>query len=77
MAAACTRTYNNNTARKRWVLHHELAARHPHRQYYVTCRHAQRALAFSMLEAGIGRTLKGRDLFNLRNAVWLATGFHG
>lgn len=30
--------------------------------------------AYSMLE-GVGRTLKGRDLINLRNAVLISTGF--
>lgn len=29
---------------------------------------------FSMLE-GVGRTLKGRDLRQVRNAVWHRTGF--
>uniref|UniRef100_A0A2P2KHR1 Uncharacterized protein n=1 Tax=Rhizophora mucronata TaxID=61149 RepID=A0A2P2KHR1_RHIMU len=30
--------------------------------------------AFSVLE-GVGRTLKGRDLRQVRNAVWRQTGF--
>lgn len=33
-------------------------------------------LAYSVLE-GIGRTLKGRDLRQVRNAVWRQTGFLG
>lgn len=32
------------------------------------------ALACSVLE-GVGRTLKGRDLRQVRNAVWRQTGF--
>ncbi|CAN1294436.1 hypothetical protein LINPERPRIM_LOCUS22456 [Linum perenne] len=31
-------------------------------------------VAFSVLE-GVGRTLKGRDLRQVRNAVWRKTGF--
>ncbi|MCO5578870.1 hypothetical protein L7F22_032717 [Adiantum nelumboides] len=37
---------------------------------------AKDVLAFSMLE-GHGRTLKGRDLINVRNAVWQKIGFCG
>lgn len=33
-----------------------------------------RMTSFSVME-GVGRTLKGRDLRNLRNAVWRHTGF--
>jgi len=33
-------------------------------------------LAYSVLE-GIGRTLKGRDMRQVRNAVWRQTGFLG
>ncbi|KAK7312655.1 hypothetical protein VNO77_36692 [Canavalia gladiata] len=33
-------------------------------------------LAYSVLE-GVGRTLKGRDLRQVRNAVWRQTGFPG
>ncbi|KAE8680514.1 40S ribosomal protein S14 [Hibiscus syriacus] len=31
-------------------------------------------LAYSVLE-GVGRTLKGRDMRQVRNAVWRQTGF--
>ncbi|KAK8947859.1 hypothetical protein KSP40_PGU000211 [Platanthera guangdongensis] len=34
----------------------------------------RRAESFSMVE-GIGRTLKGRDISRVRNAVWAQTGF--
>ncbi|KAH7291962.1 hypothetical protein KP509_29G044000 [Ceratopteris richardii] len=37
----------------------------------------RRTVAFSMVDGGVGRTLKGRDLFKLRNTVWLLTGFYG
>ncbi|KAL0460799.1 UNVERIFIED_CONTAM: hypothetical protein Slati_0707100 [Sesamum latifolium] len=39
----------------------------------VAARHSPR-LACSVLE-GAGRTLKGRDLRQVRNAVWRKTGF--
>lgn len=45
---------------------HEIVARAPH-------MHSPRT-TFSMLE-GVGRTLKGRDLRRVRNAVWRQTGF--
>ena len=47
-----------------WVVPHEIVA------------HRQGSIMFSVLE-GIGRTLKGRDLTNVRNAVWRITGFSG
>lgn len=43
--------------------------------HLITSRQ-QRAMASSMIE-GAGRTLKGRDLRNVRNAVWKHTGFDG
>lgn len=44
---------------------HEIVARSSSMMYSNT---------FSVLE-GAGRTLKGRDLRRVRNAVWLKTGF--
>jgi Senescence regulator len=38
----------------------------------MVCRN--RAMSFSVHE-GVGRTLKGRDLSRLRNAIWEKTGF--
>ncbi|MCO5569261.1 hypothetical protein L7F22_022973 [Adiantum nelumboides] len=52
---------------KTWVAPHEIAARQR-----STSR--QQVMAFSMVD-GHGRTLKGRDLTNLRNAVWHTIGF--
>ncbi|MCO5596849.1 hypothetical protein L7F22_050919 [Adiantum nelumboides] len=46
---------------------------------HAICAGASKAkdvLAFSMLE-GHGRTLKGRDLINVRDAVWQKIGFCG
>lgn len=43
--------------------------------HLITSRQ-QRAMASSVME-GAGRTLKGRDLRNVRNAVWKHTGFDG
>lgn len=44
-----------------WVPPHEMVCRN-------------RAMSFSVHE-GVGRTLKGRDLSRLRNAIWEKTGF--
>ncbi|KAJ4784336.1 hypothetical protein LUZ62_035582 [Rhynchospora pubera] len=44
-----------------WVPPHEMVYRN-------------RAMSFSVHE-GVGRTLKGRDLSRLRNAIWEKTGF--
>ncbi|MCO5578887.1 hypothetical protein L7F22_032735 [Adiantum nelumboides] len=52
---------------KPWAAPHEIAARER-----STSR--QQVMAFSMVD-GHGRTLKGRDLTNLRNAVWHTIGF--
>lgn len=40
----------------------------------IVARTQSPMLAFSVLE-GAGRTLKGRDLRQVRNAVWRQTGF--
>jgi Senescence regulator len=45
----------------KWVPPHEMVCRN-------------RAMSFSVHE-GVGRTLKGRDLSRLRNAIWEKTGF--
>ncbi|KAK8961679.1 hypothetical protein KSP40_PGU013652 [Platanthera guangdongensis] len=49
-----------------WVPPHEYLAR----------EHGRSELATSVLE-GAGRTLKGRDMSRVRNAVWSQTGFFG
>ncbi|CAA7409091.1 unnamed protein product [Spirodela intermedia] len=46
----------------------------PPHEYLV--REQQRRAAGSVLE-GVGRTLKGRDMRRLRDAVWNQTGFFG
>ncbi|KAJ4977522.1 hypothetical protein NE237_002628 [Protea cynaroides] len=51
-----------------WVPPHEYLAREYARTRKMT--------ATSVLE-GVGRTLKGRDLSRVRNAVWSQTGFDG
>uniref|UniRef100_A0A5K0VMB9 Senescence regulator S40 n=2 Tax=Nymphaea colorata TaxID=210225 RepID=A0A5K0VMB9_9MAGN len=52
---------------REWVPPHEYLARESARQ---------RGSATSVLE-GAGRTLKGRDMSRVRNAVWSQTGFFG
>ncbi|PKU78130.1 uncharacterized protein LOC110115400 [Dendrobium catenatum] len=49
-----------------WVPPHEYLAR----------QQGKTALATSVFE-GVGRTLKGRDMSRVRNAVWSQTGFFG
>ncbi|KAK8942561.1 hypothetical protein KSP39_PZI009385 [Platanthera zijinensis] len=49
-----------------WVPPHEYLAR----------EHGRSELATSVFE-GAGRTLKGRDMSRVRNAVWSQTGFFG
>ncbi|MCO5606692.1 hypothetical protein L7F22_060881 [Adiantum nelumboides] len=65
----CCTTRSAIMSCKAWVRRppHELAA---------AAWRRRRDVPFSVLQ-DFGRTLKGRELFNLRNAVWLATGFHG
>ncbi|MCO5547354.1 hypothetical protein L7F22_000803 [Adiantum nelumboides] len=43
---------------------------------HVIASRQRTAMACSVME-GAGRTLKGRDLRNVRNAVWKHTGFYG
>ncbi|KAI5054062.1 hypothetical protein GOP47_0031043 [Adiantum capillus-veneris] len=43
---------------------------------HVITSRQRTAMACSVME-GVGRTLKGRDLRNVRNAVWKHTGFYG
>ncbi|XP_072986415.1 protein S40-6 [Typha latifolia] len=50
---------------KEWVPPHEYLA-----------RASARAVATSVFE-GVGRTLKGRDMSRVRDAVWSQTGFFG
>ncbi|CAN6453510.1 unnamed protein product [Victoria cruziana] len=50
-----------------WVPPHEYLARHGA---------TSRSTATSVFE-GVGRTLKGRDMSRVRNAVWRQTGFFG
>ncbi|XP_031499434.1 uncharacterized protein LOC116263795 [Nymphaea colorata] len=50
-----------------WVPPHEYLARHST---------TSRSTATSVFE-GVGRTLKGRDMSRVRNAVWRQTGFFG
>ncbi|CAN6457603.1 unnamed protein product [Victoria cruziana] len=52
---------------REWVPPHEYLARESARQ---------RGSATSVFE-GVGRTLKGRDMSRVRNAVWSQTGFFG
>ncbi|XP_028553179.1 uncharacterized protein LOC114580282 [Dendrobium catenatum] len=49
-----------------WVPPHE----------YVARVHGKTAVATSVFE-GVGRTLKGRDMSRVRDAVWSRTGFFG
>ncbi|KAJ4945354.1 hypothetical protein NE237_002680 [Protea cynaroides] len=51
-----------------WVAPHEYLAREYARTRKMT--------AFLVLE-GVGRTLKGRDMSRVRNAVWSQIGFTG
>jgi hypothetical protein len=48
---------------RRWVPPHEM----------LQCR--ERAAASFSVREGVGRTLKGRDLRRVRNAIWEKTGF--
>ncbi|KAL0911346.1 hypothetical protein M5K25_019480 [Dendrobium thyrsiflorum] len=43
---------------------------------YLARQQGKTALATSVFE-GVGRTLKGRDMSRVRNAVWSQTGFFG
>ncbi|KAJ7947813.1 Senescence regulator [Quillaja saponaria] len=52
---------NDGRDREKWVPPHEFLAR-------------TRIASFSVQE-GAGRTLKGRDLSRVRNAIWAKTGF--
>ncbi|MCO5596848.1 hypothetical protein L7F22_050918 [Adiantum nelumboides] len=52
-----------------WAAPHVIVTRQ-----HLASRRDLQVLAFSMTE-GPGRTLKGRDLTNVRNAVWRSIGF--
>lgn len=51
-----------------WIPPHEYLAREH--------AHSHKSAATSVFE-GVGRTLKGRDMSRVRNAVWSQTGFYG
>ncbi|MCO5578876.1 hypothetical protein L7F22_032723 [Adiantum nelumboides] len=56
-------------SRYSWAAPHLIVTRQ-----HLASRRGLQVLAFSMTE-GPGRTLKGRDLTNVRNAVWRCIGF--